>query len=430
MTLRNTDPPAAPTDPGDPTDPRRRDDGLGWVTRAVFPDPRVRLAVSGRGAPAPGHGDAGAGYRQVARYAVVPSVRRARFLLPLVSPRVTAGSVLAYNALRPPKVRAARAVLGGLARLGLARAVPLPVLTVSVPSDVDTTDLLLTDHLAALLDPPGRLHAAIGVRPPDPNHKPTLQLFDEGGRPRGYAKIGWNDATRALVRAETAALRDLAAHPLPDLTVPRPLAATDWADLTVAVVEPLPPRTRRVDPAAPPATTAMLAVAGAGVRVAFGESVFAGRVLREAGVSGFSGVVRVVAALWERDGGTVLEFGGWHGDWVPWNLGRCGGRLVVWDWEHRGAGVPVGFDLVHQAFQCALTLERRPAGDAAVAAERAVEAHGGAFGLGAVERRLVVDAYLVELWLRTWRLAEGGGGWNGALHPALLEILGRRLGVR
>ena len=29
----------------------------------------------------------------------------------------------------------------------------------------------------------------------------------------------------------------------------------------------------------------------------------------------------------------------------------------------------------------------------------------------------MVTGYLVEMWLRTWRLAAGGAGWNPALHP-------------
>jgi hypothetical protein len=448
MTFRDTDPAdtARAAGTADPTgadgpfgvdDPRCRDDGLGWVTRAVFPDPRVRLTV--------GRGPRDGTHRVVARYAVVPSVARARFLLPLVSRRVTAASVLAYNALRPPKLRAARAVLGTLARLGLLRAAPLPTLTVSVPSDVDPGEVLLTEHVAGLIDPDVELHAAMGVRRPDPNHKPTLQVFDTTGRPRGYAKIGWNDATRALVRAEARALRELAAAGPAGLsaamTVPRLLAASEWQGLAVAVVEPLPADIRGVDPAEPPAVDAMLALArsvsgqpagqnsgrgvASGTRMPFGDSPFAERLLRGAEASGFSGAVRVVTALRERDRGMVLEFGGWHGDWVPWNLGRDGRRLVVWDWEHRGYGVPVGFDLVHQGFQSALTLEGRDAAGAVAAAEGLLERYP--LGLGRVERRLVVDAYLVELWLRTWRLAEGGGGWNGALHPALLEVLGRRV---
>lgn len=52
--------------------------------------------------------------------------------------------------------------------------------------------------------------------------------------------------------------------------------------------------------------------------------------------------------------------------------------------------------------------------------------HGERLGLDAAQRRLVADAYLVEMWLRTWRLADAGAGWNAALHPALLDVIEKR----
>ncbi|PWR12748.1 hypothetical protein DKT68_02545, partial [Micromonospora acroterricola] len=131
-------------------------------------------------------------------------------------------------------------------------------------------------------------------------------------------------------------------------------------------------------------------------------------------------------ALARRHGGTAVEFGHWHGDWVPWNLGRHAGRLVAWDWEHSGPDVPVGFDLAHDAFQRSLVLRGEPAAVAAAAADGHLERHGERLGLGPAQRRLVVDAYLVEMWLRTWRLADAGAGWNAALHPALLDVIEKR----
>ncbi len=142
-------------------DPRSRDDGLGWVTRAVFSDARIAVTVDA---------EPPAGHTVVVRYAVVPSVARARFLLPLGRPGALSGA---------DRGGAGRARSGGGAARRAGRA------------ELGTP-----------------VHAAFGVRPPDPNHKPTLQLFDDRGEPRGYAKIGWNDATRALVTAEAAALRE------------------------------------------------------------------------------------------------------------------------------------------------------------------------------------------------------------------------------
>ncbi|MFI5927916.1 hypothetical protein ACIA3K_18245 [Micromonospora sp. NPDC051543] len=409
------------------TDPRSRTDGLGWVSRAVFPDDRVHLTVGGA---------VPAGQRAVARYAVVPSVARARFLVPLGAPRAGAASLLAYNALRPPKVRAFRAALGGLARLGGAGLAPFPTLTVSVPVGAPVADLVLSERLAAALGG-APLLAACGVRPPDPNAKPTLQLFTVDGRPRGYAKIGWNDATRALVTAEAAALRALRVvagvpdHPAP----PGLLTETAWAGQAVAVIEPLPPDVRGVPADDPPRIAALLAVARRGgepgVPRPLASSTFLARMVAQAqraAVAGSAGAraVAAIAALTRRHGDTTVEFGHWHGDWVPWNLGTHDGRLVAWDWEHSGPDVPVGFDLAHDAFQRSLVLRGESAEVAAAAVDACLGRHGGRLGLDAARCALVADAYLLEMWLRTWRLADAGAGWNPALHPALLDVIEKR----
>ncbi|WP_422739591.1 hypothetical protein ACN263_10385 [Micromonospora sp. WMMD729] len=407
------------------TDPRSRVDGLGWVSRAVFPDDRVHLTLGGAVPD---------GQRAVARYAVVPSVPRARFLVPLGAPRAGAASLLAYNALRPPKVRVMRAALGGLARFGAAGLAPFPTLTVSVPVGAPVADLVLTERLAGALGGTPLL-AACGVRPPDPNAKPTLQLFTVDGRPRGYAKIGWNDATRALVTAEAAALRALRAvtgvpdHPTP----PGLLTETAWAGQAVAVIEPLPPDVRGVPVDDPPRIAALLAVArrgdAPGVSRPLASSTFLARLAAQAQrATGAAGAraVAAVDALARRHGDTTVEFGHWHGDWVPWNLGTHDGRLVAWDWEHSGPDVPVGFDLAHDAFQRSLVLRGEPAAVAAVAVDAWLGRHGGRLGLDAARCALVADAYLVEMWLRTWRLADAGAGWNPALHPALLDVIEKR----
>ncbi|WP_189078375.1 hypothetical protein [Mangrovihabitans endophyticus] len=408
-------------------DPRARRDGLGWVTRAVFGDPRLRLTVDAPGA---------AGDPAAVRYAVVPSLDDARFLLPLASRRVTAASLLAYNALRPARVRASRAAVGLLARAGALGLTRSPVLSVRAPDGVPT----LAGELAALLGAP-RLHAAIGVRPPDPHHKPTLQLFDDHGRPRGYAKIGWNDGTRAMVRAEVATLGELASRTgrIGDMpAVPRLMHHVHTADREIAIIEPMPRRVRRIRRPATPRTAAMLAVArhggSPGTPVPFGESTFLRSWRRRAAgaaaaTTGGAIIDAAIDALVARDGALPVEFGHWHGDWVPWNMARHHGTLLVWDWENHTDDAPIGFDLAHQAFQTALSTRGRPAGRCADAVDDAVRTHGPALGLDDGRQRFVADAYLVELWLRTYELSGGGTGWNAKLHPALLDVLAARLPV-
>jgi hypothetical protein len=392
---------------GTDLDPRGRQDGLGWVTRAIFGDPRLRVTV----------GDDPAA---TVRYAVIPSLDHARFLLPLASRKVTAASLLAYNALRPPKVRAGRAAVGLLARVGALGLTRAPILSVHAPE----RELLLSSFLADQLGEP-ELHAAIGIRPPDPHHKPTLQLFDADGRPRGYAKIGWNDGTRAMVRAEAATLAELpTGHGFPP--APRLMLHIQWNGREIAVIEPMPRRVRRISKPDSPRLDAMLAVARWGSPATGTQPVtalLAGWRARAEGAD-----PRIHAAIDKLDRELTLEFGNWHGDWVPWNMARHKGGLLVWDWENRASGVPVGFDLAHQAFQTALSTRGRPAAECATAVDEALRRHGAALGLAdPVRQRFVADAYLVELWLRTYELSGGGAGWNPKLHPALLDILGERL---
>lgn len=415
----------------DPDDLRTRCDGLGWVTTALFPDPRVHLHLGAvRSQPGPP-----SGLVQLASYAVVPSATKPRFLVPLVSRHVAASSLNAYNALRPRNVRAARSGLSALARLG---AFSLPIasrLTVSAPSDIPRADVDLTHHLAIELGVPD-LAGACGVRPPDPNGKPTLQLFDNSGRPVGFAKVGWNDATRNLVAIEARALqqvdRSSSEHPI----VPRVVLTTEWCGRKVVVVEPLPSRVRALRPSDEVRVNEALVIARRGgppnPRQPVAESSFMKRIVRAASTPAVHAAVGDrLAALTERFArlsvDAAVEFGWWHGDWVPWNLGTVDGRLVAWDWEHSGPDMPVGSDIAHDAFQRALVLHRLDASQAAERAHAQLVRKAPQLGVTTSDCRVVLVAYLIEMWLRTHRLAAGGAGWNAALHPGLLDELQRRL---
>jgi hypothetical protein len=383
-----------------------RQDGIGWVTRALFADPGVTITV-------------GDDPTATVRYAVIPDLDHARFLLPLVSPRVTAASLLAYNALRPPKVRLGRAAVGVLARAGLLGLTKAPVLSVH-------GDDLLSGFLAGELGH-DRLHAAIGIRPPDPHHKPTMQLFDDAGQPRGYAKIGWNDGTRAMVRAEAATLAALpTGGGFPP--APRLMLHTRWHGREIAIIEPMPRDVRRIRKPDVPRVDAMLAVARRGGPATAPQPVTA--LLETWRRRAVGGDPRIHGFIDRLATDLRLEFGDWHGDWVPWNMARHRGQLLVWDWENRAAAVPIGFDLAHQAFQTALSTHRRPAFDCAIAVDAALVKHGPALGLDRDQQKFVADGYLIELWLRTYELSHGGAGWNPKLHPALLDVLDTRLVTR
>jgi hypothetical protein len=206
------------------------------------------------------------------------------------------------------------------------------------------------------------------------------------------------------------------------------LLNTQWQDREIAVIAPMPRRVRRVRKPNTPRLAAMLAVARRG-GPATETQPLAGLLAgwRERARGGDPAIGAAIDALAERDGDLRLEFGDWHGDWVAWNMARHRGELLVWDWENRAAGVPVGFDLAHQAFQTALSVHGRPAATCATAVDEALGRYGAALGLDDRQRRFVADGYLVELWLRTYELSGGGAGWNPKLHPALRDVLDSRV---
>ncbi|MFD0540572.1 hypothetical protein ACFQY7_48995 [Actinomadura luteofluorescens] len=130
-------------------------------------------------------GDLPAGYRPMESYAVVPSPANARFLVPIADHAAAAATLTCYNRLRSGQVRATRRVLGAGFRTGLAQRLLRHRLTVGLRSDIpagQAADHLLGEHLRRVLDVP-RIVFGLGVRPLDPNGKPTLQVFSGDGAP-------------------------------------------------------------------------------------------------------------------------------------------------------------------------------------------------------------------------------------------------------
>ncbi|GAA3200679.1 hypothetical protein [Actinocorallia longicatena] len=376
----------------------------------LWPAESGAVVIAGGGAVPGGH-------RVVEEYAVVPRLRSAQFLVPLASRRAAAASLLRYNALRAPKTRAVRAVLGQGFRLGLGGL--FDRIAVCVPSGGSAT---LVEHLAGALGR-GPLCFGVGVRPLDPNSKPTLQLFTLDGVPVGYAKIGWNDATRALVANEAESIGALPA--LPSAHVPGVLYHGAWNGRLITVTAPLPPAVRghrALD--VPPPRELTDTFSGPPVRSALAASDFWKRLRAETsdppggqpGDDGDRTVVEALRAALDRieaaHGHREIGFGRWHGDWVPWNLGVHRGTVQIWDWEHSSAQAPLGLDLLHWRFQVALVSRGLPLADAVTAVRRS-----------SAEDSLLGDLYLLEMFVRTWRLRRGGGGWNPAIHPAQLAVL-------
>jgi hypothetical protein len=421
---------------GATTEARRPE--LAWLAELLWgPNPGVEVVVGG---PVP------AGVPAAQRWGVLPDLRRPRVLVPLASGRAAAEAVRQYSDGMTQRARLAKAAVG----LALASGA-LPwwlrrrgqVVAAAGPA----TGTLLGDHVPAAL---GRddLAAAIVLGPVRPNRKPVVQLIGRDGQPVGYMKVGWNELTRRLVRAEAGTLRRLAGAGPRRFTAPDLLHQGEWQGLDVTISSALPHRLWRRGRryALPPVAVSreIAAIGGVG-ETALGESAWwAGlqdrlapvrRSLADrapaAGTAPGPGGAAVLDGTLERLAAQAparLAFGTWHGDWGPWNLRSTPGRLLVWDWERSADGVPLGFDLLHFGFQTALQgLGQPPATAAATARDRAAP-RLAELGQRPGTEELLCDLYLVE---RLCRAAEAEvsavTGRPDSVGAALLGVLGRRL---
>jgi hypothetical protein len=377
---------------------------LSWLARLLWGARGVEVSA---GRPLP------AGHRVEAAWGILPDRTRPRLLVPLGSPRAAATAMLQFNnAMTQPSRLAKAAVAAGLRTGGLqlllrGRRQVLEVGGVGHPrttADGPSLTEYLGDALGAR-----EVCLAITVGSVRPNRKPVLQILRPDGATLGYAKLGWNDLTRRLVRREAERLRALEACPPRQFQVPRLLHQGTWTGLDVTVGSPLPHRLwrrgRRFAPPPPTATREVVGLGGA-EEASLAASAY-WRQLRErlaavgaaVGESERSLLDGVARRLVGRYGDSTLTFGTWHGDWAPWNMGWSGRRLVVWDWERSADLVPVGFDLVHFLFRTAVGMGR----DTAAAAAFAQRAGTGGLSLLGQRREaeeLILTLYLLEMVCR------------------------------
>jgi hypothetical protein len=370
------------------------------------------------------------GHQIVEAYAVIPSSARPKLLLPLGSRAATVGSLRKYNAMKSPATRARQLALAGLFGTFAGSRVFRDRLFVTIDTRVPADEhgrWLIIPHLSGHLGG-SHLHAAVTVRRNNPNVKPTLQLFSPSGAPMGYAKLGWSEATRELVRAEAAALSAVRGR-LRVVDAPPLLASGDWQGTALALLGPLPEGLRRwtTDPFKAPEATLEVAHSTGAHEAPLATSEYAAEVRAQlSAMQAHAPLETKILCEWlDRlvALSEVLTFGRWHGDWVAWNLGSAGDRIAAWDWEHSADDVPVGFDVLHWHFQHTLP---RLGLQAAVAEVDRVAPDLVKVGVRPEAGNLVASLYLLEMFQRSVRLSAGGGGWNPLLHPELLTVAAGR----
>lgn len=372
------------------------------------------------------------GYRLVEEYAVVPSRSRPRFLVPLGVPRAVTSAFTSHLSTVSPGSRLAGHAISSAFRSGAAGRAFRDRLRVGIDARVPVRrrrEHLLMREFAAVLDVP-HLVGVHPVRRATPNAKPTVRLFDAQGSAVGYAKVGWSPPTRTLVRNEAEVLAALSGR-AGGLTVPRPLAQGLWGqapgDKDYLITSPLPPGLGpwRTPPSASGSILRQIASTGRSRSAPLAGSPYARgvharlRAAERAQPDEAQALLRWLALLESTQ--QPLEFGRWHGDWVPWNLATTREGGAVWDWEYSAPEAPVGFDLLHWHFQSSLASPTATLDSAAVDMREHLH-ELEVVGVPAAAHRLVAHLYLLEMLTRAVGLAAEGSGWNPKLHPRLVTF--------
>jgi hypothetical protein len=355
-------------------------------------------------------------------YVLVPDARRPRILVPANDRKVAAAAVARYAEPQSRMARLKRDAVVAALRTGAASALLRD--RVTAPGGRDTIETHLRDALGM------ELHLGVHIGPARANRKPVLQVLTPAGETVAFVKLGVNELTRGLVKAEAAALVTLSSLRLTGVSAPSVLHSGQWRGHEVLVQGALPVWEPRVPADPERCAAAMQSVATAcGISSGtLGGSGYWTRLLaRLADVAehpdGFQ-LRRASARLGTAAGDVRLTFGAWHGDWAPWNMRPLADRLLVWDWERFTIGVPLGYDVLHHDLQQRISAQS----DGADAVRQTLAAAPGLlapFGVTTPAAvRVTALLYLVDLAARylTDRQAEAGARL-GVLGSWLLPVL-------
>jgi phosphotransferase family enzyme len=271
-------------------------------------------------------------------YAILPSGRDPRFLLPVQDSKRAAVGLNIYNAQRP-FARLSRRLLSAGLHAGVAR----PFLR----DRVSINTRFLKEKLSPVFGGEKNMSFAISIGTPGPNQKPVLQITNALGQELGYAKIGWNQQTISGVSKEEAALRQLGGVRFLHGLVPKVLHGGCFGNRYLLVQSPCG------------------APGPAGVKLKSKHVQFLAELhqtdcsfdrlpypqekqmadLRRSGYHYFAHVLegaRQFCSPFE-----TAPFGPLHGDFTAWNIRRDSGRLAIVDWECYRKSAPAAWDLFH-----------------------------------------------------------------------------------
>jgi hypothetical protein len=337
-----------------PSYPVRQDTYLHDLAASLWPAPAVVAQRRGRG-----H-EKGV----ISEFVCVPSAARPKLLVPAASRRAAAGAVRRYSDVTSTTALVRTEGLRLALRTGLGQCLMRDRMRITAAGSAGAATI--QSYLEDCLGEPVFLSLSVG--PVRANRKPILAILRADGTTVGFAKVGINDVTRALVRAESETLRSLDRGPGSCVRAPAVLHHGRFNDLEVLVLSALPtagPALRRGRPAVVSAMKEIAERPGVSWQP-LSESSYVQKLAATLEQSPSPSAERLATALKtlrSRWNDQQVRFGSWHGDWTPWNMSATDDHVNVWDWERYGHGVPLGFDALHYHLHLGRT---RLSADAAV----------------------------------------------------------------
>jgi hypothetical protein len=376
-------------------------------------------------------------YRLHRSYLPFPAFRVPKLLIPVDTPLVAAAALKlrAASAQSLPTRLALAAAVPGLAT-GLLQVVARSRVDVLVRSRSAAAlpGVFLADYLSTVLGTDVLLSAKISSY--DPHRTLGLHLLTKAGSLAAYAKVGAKDLTQGLIRNEAEALRRMATVSPTLIRAPALLHHGPWRHLELLVTAPLElTHGTQPSPSSPPSLAATVAVASSGRRTvsALEDSGYWQSTRARAGQllgSGQLNMARQALLSYlldrlEADCGAVsLQFGAWHGDWLPWNLSWQGGRLLAWDWEYSSDSAPLGFDVLHFFCGTSFFRDRRDARVALAVARARGLPKMRPTGMSSEQLAVLHSLYVLEFLLRRLDItAQGGGEDDARVFPSITEAV-------
>jgi hypothetical protein len=337
----------------------------------------------------------------------LPSVRKARLLVPATGRKVASSAVRRYTVPGDARARISTALLSAGLRTGLLQ--PLIHRRSWLPGGTSEPGSI-TAHLRTIVSPACQVAVYVGL--PRGNRKPVLLVLEPDGTLSAVAKLGVSALSGRLIRNEAAALAKVAASSLKHVTAPRVLFSGEWAGAPLLVQSALPEFGPAPGDAAARRELAAVEISRIGglevhrIETSPVLDLLDQRVATLADGPQRELAGRTLARLRAAIPQVEFPVGSWHGDWTPWNASpsastapAASGGMLVWDWERFSAGVPAGYDALHFSGQVGAGIHGGPAG--ALAATRAeLDSLLLPFGVSAEATLPVFALYLVELLVR------------------------------